>query len=112
MELTVGGTIHRLDRTINEEVTHFTTASNTSVSSNSNAAHLAAAAAARRAARQAAFRASKNSSGVSFDAPPTSAMSPDDPMASKFVLNQKQVFQWKQKCCTLFKKLLNFKRCR
>ena len=60
MELTVGGTLHRLDRTLNEEITHLTATSNASISSSSNAT---AAAAARRAARQAAFRASKNSSG-------------------------------------------------
>ena len=86
MELTVGGTVHRLDRTLNEEVTHLTQTSVSASSSTNNAANLAAAAA-RRAARQAAFRASKNSSGVSFEVPPPTAMTPDDP-AAKIIQNQ------------------------
>jgi hypothetical protein len=66
MELTVGA-LNRLDKTLTEEITQFTTAS---------------AASARKAARHTAFRTSKASPGVSFDLPPSSGVDVEESMVA------------------------------
>lgn len=72
MELTVGA-LNRLDKTLTEEITQFTSVSTAS---------------ARKAARHAAFRTSKASPGVSFDLPPSSGVDGEE---STVALLSKQV---------------------